>query len=128
MVHLRIYRRVVVAALWWIVQLPNLGRFWLTDPNGCDIQDSRRSDTQRRSAVSRWLFWVRRMSHVSSLRLTPPKLACEGDCDALTLVLAELDNRITKRALELKGLVTRLHRAASSKGRAAECAVSSCIG
>ena len=56
----------------------------------------------------------RPMGHLSIDALEAHTRASESDHIELTLVLAELGYRKTKRALELKDLVARLHRAVLS--------------
>lgn len=62
----------------------------------------------------------RPMGHLSIEALEAHTRASEHDPVELTLVLAELGYRKTKRALELKDLVARLHRAALSKDSGAQ--------
>ncbi|MFZ5664229.1 MAG: hypothetical protein ACOY7L_03270 [Pseudomonadota bacterium] len=60
------------------------------------------------------------MGHLSIEALEAHTRTSERDPVELTLVLAELGYRKTKRAQELKDLVARLHRAAASKEHGAQ--------
>ena len=62
----------------------------------------------------------RPLGHLSIQALEAHTRASERDHTELTLVLAELGYRKTKRAQELKDLVARLHRAAASKENGAQ--------